>query len=102
VRERSSDRAVIRFVNADRVRLRTSVRGSGSPLLLITGLGASLDLAEPFERKLVKRGHRVVSFDAPGVGEPTSYLVPRRMRGVARTVATMAAALARIYGGLAR
>jgi poly(3-hydroxyoctanoate) depolymerase len=90
---RSSDRAGIRFVDVDGVRLRTSVRGSGSPLLLITGLGASLDLAEPFERELVKQGHQVVSFDAAGVGESTPYLVPRRMRGVARTVAKMAAAL---------
>ena len=34
----------IRFVDVDGVRLRTSVAGSGRPLLLITGLGASLDL----------------------------------------------------------
>ena len=64
----SPEPARIRFVDVDGVRLRTSVRGSGSPLLLITGLGASLDMAEPFERELVKRGHQVVSFDAPGVG----------------------------------
>jgi poly(3-hydroxyalkanoate) depolymerase len=89
----SPEPARIRFVDVDGVRLRTSVRGSGSPLLLITGLGASLDLAEPFERELVKRGHQVITFDAPGVGESTPYLVPRRMRGVARTVAKMAAAL---------
>ena len=90
---RSRDRPVIRFVDADGVRLRTSVRGSGLPLLLITGLGASLDLAEPFECELVKRGHQVVSFDAPGVGESTPYHVPRRMRGVARTVAKLVARL---------
>jgi pimeloyl-ACP methyl ester carboxylesterase len=89
----SPDRAVIRFVDVDGVRLRTAVRGSGSPLLLITGLGASLELAEPFERELVKRSHQAVSFDAPGVGESTPYLMPRRMRGAARTVAKMAAAL---------
>jgi poly(3-hydroxyoctanoate) depolymerase len=89
----SPEPARIRFVDVDGVRLRTSVRGSGSPLLLITGLGASLELAEPFERELVRRGHQVVSFDAPGVGESTPYLAPRRMRGVARTVAKMAAAL---------
>src|SRR4029450_12910913 len=83
----------MRFVDVDDVRLRTSVRGTGPPLLLITGLGASLDLAEPFERELVPRGHQVVSFDAPGVGESTPYLVPRRMRGVARTAAKVAAAL---------
>jgi poly(3-hydroxyalkanoate) depolymerase len=89
----SPEPARIRFVDVDGVRLRTSVRGSGSPLLLITGLGASLDMAEPFARELVKRGHQVVSFDAPGVGESTPYLMPRRMGGVARTVAKMAAAL---------
>jgi hypothetical protein len=61
----SPDQQQIRFVEADGVRLRTSVRGQG-PLLLITGLGASLDLAEPFERKLTALGVQAVSFDAPG------------------------------------
>ena len=42
----SPDQRQIRFVEVDGVRLRTSVRGQGPPLLLITGLGASLDLAE--------------------------------------------------------
>jgi poly(3-hydroxyoctanoate) depolymerase len=82
----SADQATIRFVDVDGVRLRTSVRGAGPPLLLITGIGASLDLAEPFEVELVKRGRQVVSFDAPGVGESTPYLIPRRMPGIARTV----------------
>ena len=90
---RSSDRTGIRFVDVDGVRLRTSVRGKGPPLLLITGLGASLDLAEPFERELAARGSQVVSFDAPGVGESTAYRLPRRMPGVARTVAKLAGAL---------
>jgi poly(3-hydroxyalkanoate) depolymerase len=89
----SPDPAVIRFVDVDGVRLRTSVRGSGRPLLLITGLGASLDLAEPFERELAARGVQTISFDAPGVGESTPYPLPRRMPGVARTVARMTAAL---------
>ena len=40
----SPERPTIRFVEVDGVRLRTSVRGQGPPLLLITGLGASLDL----------------------------------------------------------
>jgi poly(3-hydroxyoctanoate) depolymerase len=87
---RSSDRATIRFVDVDGIRLRTSVRGSGPPLLLITGIGASLDLAEPFEVELVARGLQVVSFDAPGVGQSTPYLIPRRMPGIARTVHKMA------------
>ena len=85
----SRDPATIRFVDVDGVRLRTSVRGSGVPLLVISGLGASLDVAEPFERELVERGMQVVSFDAPGVGESTTYGWPRRMPGVAGTVRRM-------------
>jgi poly(3-hydroxyoctanoate) depolymerase len=82
----SSDQPSIRFVDVDGVRLRTSVRGSGAPLLLVTGLGASLDLARPFERELSARGVQAVSFDAPGVGQSSAYRWPRRIPGVARTV----------------
>jgi poly(3-hydroxyalkanoate) depolymerase len=92
---RSPDRATIRFVDVDGVRLRTSVRGTGPPLLLITGLGASLDLAEPFEQAVAARRLQVISFDAPGVGQSTPYAWPRRMPGVARTVQRMLDALGR-------
>jgi poly(3-hydroxyoctanoate) depolymerase len=89
----SPDRAAIRFVEVDGVRLRTSVRGSGRPLLLVTGLGASLDLAQPFERELTARGVQAIGFDAPGVGQSAAYRWPRRMPGVARTVQRMLDAL---------
>src|SRR6478752_7421074 len=85
----AADDANIRFVDVDGVRLRTSIRGTGTPLLIITGLGASLELAEPFEREIVARGLQAISFDAPGVGESTGYPWPRRMPGVARTVERM-------------
>jgi poly(3-hydroxyalkanoate) depolymerase len=85
----SPDGAVIRFIEVDGVRLRTSVRGNGRPLLLITGLGASLDLAQPFERELTARGVRTIAFDAPGVGQSAAYAWPRRMPGIARTVRRM-------------
>jgi len=51
----SPDGRAIRFVDisADQVRLRTAVHGSGRSLLLITGLGASLDLGAPFGREPV-------------------------------------------------
>jgi poly(3-hydroxyalkanoate) depolymerase len=88
-----SDPATIRFVDVDGVRLRTSVRGEGPPLLLITGLGASLDLAEPFERELTARGMQAIAFDAPGVGQSTAYAWPRRMSGMAATVERMLDAL---------
>lgn len=60
--------------------------GSGPPLLLITGLGASLELGAPFERELAGRGLQAVSFDAPGIGESRPYSWPQRMPGIARTV----------------
>jgi poly(3-hydroxyalkanoate) depolymerase len=89
----SPDRQQIRFLEIDGVRLRTSVRGQGPPLLLITGLGASLDLAEPFERELTTLGVQAISFDAPGVGQSTAYRWPRRMRAVASTVEQLLDAL---------
>jgi poly(3-hydroxyoctanoate) depolymerase len=69
------------------------VRGTGKPLLLVTGLGASLELAAPFEEELVARGRQVISFDAPGVGGSTAYRRPRRLSGVARTVTGLLDAL---------
>jgi poly(3-hydroxyalkanoate) depolymerase len=89
----SPDRAVIRFVEVDGVRLRTSVRGTGPPLLVITGLGASLELAAPLDRELTARGVQTIAFDAPGIGESTAYTRPRRMPGVVRTVEAMLDAL---------
>ena len=85
--------AEVRTVQVGEVRLRTSVRGTGRPLLLVTGLGASLDLAEPFERELAARGRQVISFDAPGIGGSTPYRSPRRMPGLVRTISGMLDAL---------
>ena len=78
--------AVIRFFDVDGVRLRTSTRGTGRPLLIISGLGARLELAEPFEREVIGHGIQVIGFDAPGVGESTGYRWPRRIPAIARTV----------------
>jgi poly(3-hydroxyalkanoate) depolymerase len=89
----SPDQQLIRFVEVDGVRLRTSVRGCGPPLLLVTGLGASLDMARPFEQELTARGVQTVAFDAPGVGQSMAYRWPRRMRGVASTVEQLLEAL---------
>lgn len=75
-----------RFVAVDGVRLRVHVRGAGDPLLLITGIGATLDLAEPYATEMVGRGFQVISYDAPGIGQSTGYRRPRRMPGIARTI----------------
>jgi poly(3-hydroxyalkanoate) depolymerase len=76
----------IRFVDVDGVRLRTSVRGAGLPLLVLTGIGASLDLSAPVERALNSHGVQTLALDAPGTGESSRYRCPRRMPGLARTV----------------
>jgi poly(3-hydroxyalkanoate) depolymerase len=89
----SPERRQLRFVEVDGIRLRTSVRGVGRPLLVVTGLGASLELAGPFEQALTVRGVQTVSFDAPGIGESTAYPLPRRMPGIARTIEAMLDAL---------
>ena len=78
--------AEVRMIDVEEVRLRTSIRGSGRPLLLITGLGASLDLGTPFERQLSLLDRQVISFDAPGIGGSTPYRRPRRLSGLVRTV----------------
>ena len=76
----------IRFVDADGVRIRTAVRGSGHPLLILTGIGASLELSAPLEHALNTNGVQTIALDAPGTGESTRYRRPRRMPGLARTV----------------
>ena len=79
----------IRYVEVDGLRLRTSIRGAGSPLLIITGIGASLDLSVPFEHALNGRGVQTIAADAPGTGASTRYRRPRRMPGLARTFELM-------------
>jgi poly(3-hydroxyalkanoate) depolymerase len=76
----------IRYVDVDGVRLRTSVRGTGSPLLVLTGIGASLELSAPVEHALNAHGVQTLALDAPGTGESSQYRRPRRMPGLARTV----------------
>jgi poly(3-hydroxyoctanoate) depolymerase len=82
----SPDQPRIRFVEVDGVRLRTSVRGTGHPLLVLTGIGASLELSAPLERALDLHGMQTLALDAPGTGESSRYRRPRRMPGLARTV----------------
>ena len=79
----------IRYVDVDGVRLRTSIRGVGRPLLLLTGIGASLDLSAPFEHALNPHGVQTIAADAPGTGASTRYRRPRRMPGLARTFELM-------------
>jgi poly(3-hydroxyalkanoate) depolymerase len=85
--------ADIRYVAVDGVRLRTSVRGLGRPLLLLTGIGASIGLSAPFEAALNRHDMQTIAVDAPGTGKSTRYRRPRRMSGIARTFELMLDAL---------
>ena len=83
----------IRHVDVEELRIRVSVRGTGRPLLLIMGIGASLDLWGPFETAIAGRGIQTIAYDAPGTGESTQYRRPRRIPGLARTVVGLLDAL---------
>jgi poly(3-hydroxyalkanoate) depolymerase len=61
--------------------------------LLLTGIGASLDLSAPFEDALNPHDVQTIAADAPGTGDSTRYHRPRRMPGIARTFELMLDAL---------
>jgi poly(3-hydroxyalkanoate) depolymerase len=79
------------FVQAGNLRLRTGRHGAGAPLLLITGIGAHLDMWAPFARHAGDR--ELVAFDPPGAGLSQRPLLPLRMPGLARVVTELLDAL---------
>ena len=81
------------FVRVDGQLVRVSVRGEGSPLLLIMGLGGNIEMWEPLERELNARGVQTIAYDASGTGESPTRLVPQRMPGLARQAAHILDAL---------
>ena len=72
------------FVEVSGLRLRVGRHGEGPPLLLITGIGANLDMWAPLERLLP--GRELVAFDAPGVGLSQRPSLPLRMGSLSRIV----------------
>lgn len=74
-------------VRAEGIDLRVARRGTGAPLLLLTGIGANIEMWRPFARHL--RGREVIALDAPGTGLSARPRYPLRMRGLARVVASM-------------
>lgn len=64
--------------------VRVATRGHGPPLLLVNGIGASIETWDPFESRL--KGFTVISFDAPGLGESGHLHSLMRMRALAGLV----------------
>jgi poly(3-hydroxyoctanoate) depolymerase len=75
------------FVDAGGARLRVGRHGAGPPLLLMTGIGAHLDMWAPFAR--LCEGRELIAFDAPGTGRSPRPRLPLRMPQVARIVVAL-------------
>jgi poly(3-hydroxyalkanoate) depolymerase len=71
-----------------RVAIRHAKRGARTPLLLINGIGASLDLLEPFVRA-VDPSVTVIRFDPPGVGGSAPAVTPYRFGGLCALIAQL-------------
>ena len=75
----------IRSLTIDGQRLRIGIRVGVPrlpPLIVFNGIGASLELIEPFVSALPER--EVVAFDVPGSGGSPASLLPYRFPGLAR------------------
>ncbi len=79
------------FVTAAGLRLRVARTGAGRPLLLITGIGANLDMWAPFARLVGTR--ELIAFDPPGAGMSQRSRFPLRMHGLAQVVSKLLDAL---------
>ncbi len=75
-------RRAARIEHIGRHALRVSTVGEGPPLLLCNGLASPLEAWGPLVEAL--DGHRLVAFDAPGVGDSPAPLRPLGIGGVAR------------------
>jgi poly(3-hydroxyalkanoate) depolymerase len=79
-------------MEVDGVRLAVAVRPGSQehpPLLLVSGLGANLELLEPFVREFeaVSEGRiGTIRLDMPGIGDSPVPRRPRRVSGLARLV----------------
>ena len=95
-----STTADVRTVTIGRQPLRVAVRpGHGEPgrpprvpLLLINGIGAHLELLEPFVRAL-DPARDVIRFDPPGIGGSPPAARPYWFSGLCRLIADMLTAL---------
>jgi poly(3-hydroxyoctanoate) depolymerase len=72
------------YVRAGGLRVRIARSGSGRPLLLITGIGANLDMWAPFARLVDDR--ELIAFDPPGAGLSERPRAPLRMKQLAGIV----------------
>lgn len=58
------------------IRIRESIVGEGSPVLMVHGWGASTELLEPLALRLSRLGHKCYMIDLPGFGESAEPPAP--------------------------
>ncbi len=80
-------RRAARLERIGRQAVRVSSVGDGPPLLLCNGLASPLEAWGPFVEAL--DGHRLIAFDAPGVGESPPPVRPLGIGGIARLAAAV-------------
>lgn len=90
----ASSELKIDYVDVDHLRIRYAIREgkSGVPLLLLNGIGANLELTQPFVETLT--GIEIIVFDMPGAGESQSFKLPKRFS----SFATLTAKILRTLG----
>jgi poly(3-hydroxyalkanoate) depolymerase len=84
----------IHRVEIDGKHLRVGIRRGapgGTPLLIFNGIGANLELMEPFTAALA--GIETIVFDVPGVGGSDRPALPYRFTGLAHMASRMLSAL---------
>lgn len=74
----AASEAVDGFLNVAGRQIRVEEIGSGKPVLLLNGLGASTDMLGEFRRSLAPK-RRVITFDVPGIGESDPWRFPVTM-----------------------
>lgn len=75
------------WIDGEHLRVATTMPRDAHPipLLIFNGIGASLDIVEPFMRRVTH--HRTITFDLPGVGGSDASWMFRRMTGFAKLAA---------------
>ena len=68
-------------------RVRVRIVGEGPPLLLINGIGANIEMWEPFLEHMTNR--QVIVFDMPGAGGSSTPILFRPMFLYARLTAAL-------------
>ena len=75
----------MRFLKIGRYRIRVAVRKGltdQTPLLLMNGLGANLEVLDPFLKAFGKEVD-TIRFDPPGIGGSSTPFLPYRLKGLA-------------------